>query len=219
MTRSLLLLAGLTACSNPGMGTAVGNPGLIDIVLTDVPEDGSLTYASFEVDSIELVSCGRGVTLLHVSKTFDVLSSSPAELPAGDWCQTTIYPAPEALSVTLLEDDGPRTHVAEVEPFLLEAAYTVDGNHVFVGLELAPLDTNGVEETELATPIVDGVGPSVFDRQTVTGHTLFVSEADVGFDNATALETRAEIASGCQVAPAPYAWVLALPFKRLRRRQ
>ena len=137
--RSVALLLALTACDPTGDGTAVGNPGQLDVYVENVPEGLRLDSAEFSVAVIELVSCDRDVAILQLDTVFDALGPSPVEIPAGEWCQTVVLPAGKgSFSLSGADADDIAFEIElSPEPFVLEGEYTIDGNQVVLSLSLA----------------------------------------------------------------------------------
>lgn len=128
----------LAGCADGGNGTAVGNPGHLDVILTDVPYDVSLEAATFHVTAVELVGCDREVEILRLDATFDALAPSPVDFPGGEWCHTVVLPgASEAFRVSGTVGDEPFDLGLSPEPFALTGRYTVDGDTVLLSLSLA----------------------------------------------------------------------------------
>lgn len=132
---AILTLAG---CADGGNGTAVGNPGHLDVIVTDVPYDVSLESATFHVAAVELVGCDRDVEILRLDATFDALAPSPVDFPGGEWCHTVVLPgASDAFRVSGTVGDEPFDLGLSPEPFALTGRYTVDGDTVLLSLSLA----------------------------------------------------------------------------------
>ncbi len=144
----------LPGCSAPRNGTAVGNPGHLDVSV-NVPPGVTAESAMLRVAAIELVSCaeqGRGrLTIVDVDTTFDGLAPSPVEIPGGEWCTTILLPDGEdAFVLEGTDADGESVLVGLTpDPFVFDGAYRIDGNQIVVALDLGTVDVtaDNVEST------------------------------------------------------------------------
>jgi hypothetical protein len=196
------IVALCAGCSGGDLGTAVGNPGHLAVVLTDVPYDVTLDQASFAVSAVELVGCDDSVRILRLNDVFDALSRDTVEFPGGDWCHTVVLPEGEgSLVVVGLHGEAPLEVALSPEPFALEGRYTVDGDTVLVSLSLAAALRTSAD----GWPSAPAGG--TFDQQAwapdEVGTALYI---DLDQDGLTGVDERvaepAEVPAGCRTAPA-----------------
>jgi len=223
----LLLLA--VGCTDGGNGTAVGNPGHLDVYVQNVPDDLALSSASFRVAAIELVGCDRSdVQILQLDPTFDALGPSPVEIPGGEWCHTVVLPdGDESFLIEGIDPDGePFMLGLSPQPFVLEGAYVIDGNQVVVTLSLAEAAAFSGEESEGNEPAMDsGPGDGLgFEPGLVVPDGLFLDDDADGRasgDEALVATPVQSQACGCGTATAPGGGVILLAgmLGWLRRRR
>jgi MYXO-CTERM domain-containing protein len=163
---ALLASAGLAACSAPRDGTAVGNPGHLDVSV-EPPVGVSVESALFRVAAIQLVSCaerGRGqLTILPVDTTFDGLNPSPVEVPPGAWCTTILLPdGADSFVMEGTDPDGlPFLLGLDPDPFVFDGAYAIDGNQVVVALQLADISADVIDSVETTESNNESLEPPV----------------------------------------------------------
>jgi len=157
--RSAALFLALAACDPTGDGTAVGNPGQLDVYVQNVPDALRLDSAEFSIAVIELVGCDRDVAILQLDTVFDALGPSPVAVPAGDWCKTVVLPSGEdSFSLSGVDaDDRPFEIALSPQPFVLEGEYTIDGNQVVLTLSLADQASQFTTDEAEPDPVSGGI--------------------------------------------------------------
>ncbi|MEZ4321566.1 MAG: MYXO-CTERM sorting domain-containing protein [Myxococcota bacterium] len=228
--RAAVLLLFAFGCSDGGNGTAVGNPGHLDVYVQDVPEGVALSEALFKVAAIELVGCDRDVAILQLDTTFDALGPSPVDMPAGEWCSTVVLP--DGADSFLLEGTNTEGETfmfsLSPAPFVLDGAYTIDGNQVVVGLSLADRVSDVANEAEAGAPDSVPAGQfgddELFQPELVVPGGLFLDEDRDGRGeegSLVAAPTSASADCGCSSVSAPSAGIIALAgmlgWRRRRR--
>lgn len=221
MMRRGLVWVALAGCSDGSDGTAVGNPGEMDVVLVGVPPDVQLRQADFAVAAIELVGCERRVQVLQVNTVFDALAPSPVELPAGEWCDTIVLPAgKDSLVIAGQDAIGDFGVVLSPDPFALEGDYVVDGNTILITLALRPEVLTAAEIDGDPLPLEDG---ATLDTDLVVAEGLYVDE------NRDYIADEQELAAvladgpvcGCASTATPASWLFLIAgiAGTLRRRR
>lgn len=152
MNARAVWLALMIACGADSKGTAVGNPGIVQIVVDSVPEDVTLTAALLDVADITLISCEKEVLILPIDREIDVLTRDVSMIPAGEWCRTTVTPGPRGLQLSLERREQTFDQDVDVEPLTTDGRYTIDGNELIVRLSLTdPMVVPTSSGTTLAT--------------------------------------------------------------------
>lgn len=192
------VLALVVACGDPSQGTAVGNPGLVDLVLADHPPDEVILSAELPVARITLHACERGDRELELDRTFDLLASDPEVMPGGAWCRTMVEPS-GPVKLERRVGAGPIEHLElPAPPFELEGRYEVDGDHVYIGVLLFDPDQVG-GPSGAGVPLPDPLPPGI-DGPFVGGGGLVVSE-DAREDGTRVSVVATYGVSGCAHGP------------------
>lgn len=220
--RTALPLALLgVACSDGGNGTAVGNPGHLDVYVQEAPDGVQLSSALFRVAAIELVGCDRDVAILQLDVTFDALGPSPVEIPGGRWCSTVVLPSGEdSFLIEGIDRNGePFMLGLSPDPFVLDGEYEIDGNQVLLTLSLAENVQEAIENDAAAAPADEQDGEPTFaggaavEPGLVVPGGLFLDETLDGRaegDPQVASYTEVRGECGCASTAAPPAFVIAL---------
>lgn len=214
--RSWIGVAALTtACADGAGGTAVGNPGHLDVVLADVPYDVSLARATFEIAAVEVEGCGRSAVTLQPEAPFDALAPSPADFPGGEWCHTVVLPAAAgALRIEGEFRDEPFSLELSPEPFALAGRYVVDGDTVLISLSLAAAMRAGADGSPAQEPDLEegSWAPNA------VGAGLYLAD-DYTYDEAPTTRVAEPVEPrGCRTAGgATSLWVAGLLALRRRR--
>lgn len=137
-----LAFAGLSGCLQEHNGTAVGNPGNMDVTLRAVPEEVEVRRAQLGVARVVLEGCdGATFESVEVGRDLDALSGEddPIELPGGEWCRTTLVLAEVEEGATfVVEGDGDNgaftIYVVDQPTIVLRDRFVVDGNNFLLGI-------------------------------------------------------------------------------------
>ena len=237
----------LVACAegDPSQGTAVGNPGNLDVSVADVPDEVDLDVATVYAADLLLFDCDVGVALVPVQAPLDGLAASTVEvpLPRGRWCSGLLTLDPRTSGQVVIggtTDGGTRFSVA-LNPGALRLPddVVVDGTEWLLVMSLADsldvlaLEARGsnVEVTAddpdaiawalaldgAATLFEDGDRDGVLsDADSIVG-----GPSDTGFMSLDRMDTglsEADAGCGCQMARGIATWwVFLLPWWVRRR--
>ena len=223
-----LLLAG---CADGLFGTAVGNPGDLDVVARVT--DGAVTLSRVEVpiDVIELTSCGNGEIDIVTGGVLDGLAASdmPLVLPGGDWCAIFI----SFDGAVLIEGETSAETMFLVELALptlaLSGRVEVDENELILDLAL-PLEADVIDELGPDVVVMEG-DPVATDwsEDAADLSTVWLDVDEDGLIETEADQQRASVdlgvargagqsGCGCTTTPTGLGLWLTLPWLLLRRR-
>ena len=152
--KNFLFLGVLCGCvaGDPHQGTAVGNPGNLDVSVGDVPDEISLDRAEIHAADLVLLECSGGVAVVRVQTVLDALAPSPVEIPvpSGTWCGVLLTLDPEVLGQVVLAGttDGGTTFTLDLNPgsIPLHDGFSVDGTQLLLVVSLGDsVDVDAIE--------------------------------------------------------------------------
>lgn len=132
------MIVALVACGSVRSGTAVGNPGDLEVEARSLDTTVALTGATLPLDAVTLVGCGWPGVDLAPERVLDALGDDPVGVPPGVWCGLRLVPA-GPLVVEGATAAGTLFHVELALGVALDAALRVDGDRWLLDLPL-PLD-------------------------------------------------------------------------------
>lgn len=141
----------LLACQNGDPvrdGTFVGNPGKMDVAVSEVPTEVVLTDALVLVDAVELVDCEGGVEGTPIDAIFDALGGreDAVAVPGGEFCAATLFPAQDGVTVVGETASGTAfTLVLDPGPLDLDDPLAIDETDLLWTLSLAGLDAAAID--------------------------------------------------------------------------
>jgi hypothetical protein len=200
----MLWALALFAC-DPGRhdsGTAVGNPGKLGVVVTDVPTDIDLLRADVSVDHVLMLGCDGVDESVEVSMVLDALQGNhTVDIPGGEWCGLTMAIDPAEAVILEGTTDGGTTFNAQLDPGTLgiDGRFLVDGDLWLLGLPMGGILESGAleaagDDVELSPPdtiardwadqLADGVG--LFNDSDEDG---FVDDGEDAVDDPSSEDT------------------------------
>lgn len=242
--RITLSVALLMACGGePHHGTAVGNPGNLDVSVGEIPFEISLDLADVHAADLVLLGCDGEAAVVAVQAVLDGLGPSDVDIivPGGSWCGAllTLDPAVDGQVVLGGVTSRGTDFTVSLNPgsIPLQDAFLVDGTELLLVLRLGDiLDASDLESRGVTVDIPaddpsaigwagalgeraelyeDQDGDGVFgDADTFVAG--FASDTGISGD-AVALQD-SQAGCGCQ-SGAGWAglWLLALPLAFRRR--
>jgi len=151
--RITLICALLTACGGePLQGTAVGNPGNLDVSVGDVPDEITLDLAEVHAADLVLLGCAGEAAVVPIQSVLDGLGPSAVdiEMPGGSWCGAllTLDPAADGQVVLGGSTTGGTDFAIAMDPGSLPVHedFLVDGNELLLVVSLG--DVLDVAEIE-----------------------------------------------------------------------
>ncbi len=234
----------LVGCGGgPHQGTAVGNPGNLDVSIGEIPEEVELDMADIHAADLVLIGCDGEAALVPVQTTLDALGPSIVDVsvPPGLWCGALLTLDPEVDGQILLGGSttgGTDFTVAlELGSIPLQDTFFVDGTELLLVLPLK--DILDVSEIESRGPLVDigaddpsaldwagqlGERANLYEDQDgngiLTEPDTFVGGAvpDTGADAAAYADSAQSGGCSCQAGSSPgWLWLFAIPLLFRRR--
>lgn len=222
-----LLLVGCV--DPPPEGTAVGNPGNLDVDVVDVPDGVSLESVTVAARALVTDRC-PGLELVDADVVLDALgpSSEPVPLAGGEHCGGWLVLEGDAPIVVTGATDAGTAFTLELDPELLELGgpFWVDDTTLLLGLSLGALDP---AELDALGPVVELSPEDPLTEElaaTASGGVWRDVDADGRIDApdevlATAIgdAQAADAGCGCRSASVTGPWWLALVAWALLRRR
>ena len=223
---SLLLLAACASTADRDddrSGTAVGNPGDLELTAVDVPTALQLDEATAFVAGVALDDCEGEEVLASATAPLDLLGPSPEPLtlPAGDWCGGTLLWSGDpdgAIQLLGATDGGTLFEVRlDLEAPTWVQSFTVDGSAFEVELSLGAIDPAELEA--LGSDVVVEPGDALAQdwQEATPDPVLLVDGEDVLDAGADALAQSGDAGCGCRHgggSPVALAWLLVLVARR-----
>lgn len=204
----LLSLVFLTACLEGGQGTAVGNPGKIELAAANTPGDIELTELQLLLTDGQVLDCdGIELPLEIPDEPLSIQTNDSLEIPGGVFCALELDPS---RLVILGETSGATNFniTFDASPITYDTPFAVDGDALLLSYDIALLVQSG-EAIDAAD--IDGDGQVLIgtseqdgpDEDTLPTDPVFDAElwSDVDADGTLGPGDTPPPSPGCAVTP------------------
>ncbi len=219
----------LVACGTDHQGTAVGNPGNLDVEVVNIASGVRLDAVDVTVLNVLLTACRGENEIVPVVEVLDALAPTwdRVSIPAGEWCGATLR-LDNDLGVWIAgtTDEGTAfTMTLAVGALDTLERFEVNGSLITMELDLSGIAPGAIDAlgdgTDIAAsdPVAVQTADAARDRAN-----LAVQAATDTAHGVMAMRGSSEAGCGCSSAPGSAGWlalaVLALTQRRrLARRQ
>jgi hypothetical protein len=157
--RIAMTLALLGCGGDPYQGTAVGNPGNLDVSIGDIPDEISLDVAEIHAADLVLLGCDAGAAVVPIQTLLDALGPSSVDIsvPGGTWCGALLTLDPEVSGQVVLGGTTAGgtdfTLAMDLGSIPLRDPFYVDGTQLLLVLSLG--DIIDIADIEARGAVVD----------------------------------------------------------------